>query len=92
MKATLLTYSLAKKSQKIRDQLRMVLIGHTNRSNWGKYVYKKEGLLHKTPHIKISKGTIIFPLKETNKIIKILKRYKAEIKTYEIEIKKSVFN
>jgi len=91
MKAKLITYDMAKQPTTSKDQLRMKLIGHTNKSHFGKYQYKRKGLLDIIPHLKPSRGTIIIPLKESDSVLKLLKEYKAKIKTFDITINKSAF-
>lgn len=91
MKAKLITYSMTEQPISAQNQLRKQLIGHNDTSHKGKYKYRRKGLLDKILHLKPSKSTIIAPIEESQKIIKILNKYKAKIKTYSIEINESEF-
>ena len=91
MKAKIIAYSAAKQPITLQNQLRKQINGHNDVSHGGKYKYRRTGILDKIPHIKPSRSTIIAPLKESNKIIKILKKHNAEIKTYNIQINKTEF-
>ena len=91
MRAKLIIYSAAKQSSVEKNELRVKLNGYYDVSHGGKYRYWRKGLLDSVSHIKPSRGTIIAPLKEADKILKLLRKCKAKIKTYDIEIKKSEF-
>ncbi|HDN84131.1 MAG TPA: hypothetical protein ENG47_00050 [Candidatus Aerophobetes bacterium] len=49
------------------------LWGYKDKSNFGKYTYKREGLLDKIPHISPIKGVIIVRGKDYKKIFEFLK-------------------
>ena len=91
MKAKLVVWSAAKQSSIEKNELRVKLNGYYDVSHGGKYRYWRKGLLDSVSHIKPSRGTIIAPLKEADKILKLLRKCKVKIKTYDIEIKKSEF-
>ena len=92
MKAKLVVWSAAKQSSIEKNELRVKLNGYYDVSHGGKYRYWRKGLLDSVSHIKPSRGTIIAPLKEADKILKLLRKCKVKIKTYDIEIKKSEFS
>ncbi len=91
MKAKLIIYSAAKQSSVEKNNLRVKLNGYYDVSHGGKYRYWRKGLLDSVSHMKPSKGTIIAPLKEATKITKLIRKCKAKMKIYDIEIKKSEF-
>ncbi len=91
MKAKLITYTTKGQSIPQQNQLRMKLNGQTSTSHKGKYTFHRKGLLETMTHIKPNRGSIIAPLKNSEIIIKLLKKYKAKIKVYEITINKSEF-
>ncbi len=91
MKAKLITYTMSNQPISTQNQLRKQLIGHNDTSHKGKYKYRRKGLLDQITHLKPSKSTIIAPIKESQKIIKILNKYNAKIKTYNIQINESEF-
>lgn len=91
MRAVLITYSISHQPISVQNQLRKQINGHNDRSHGGKYKYRREGILDKITHLKPSRSTIIIPLKESEKVLKVLRKYGAEIKTYSIEISESEF-
>ncbi len=91
MKAKIIIYSAAKQSSVEKNELRVKLNGYSDVSHGGKYRYWRKGLLDSVSHIKPSRGTIIAPLKEADKIIKLIKKCKAKIKIYDIDVKKAEF-
>ena len=92
MKAKLITYSLVKLPISEQNQFRKELNGHNDVSHHGRYKYRREGLLDKTPHLKPSRSTIIVPTKDSDKIIDLIKKYKAKIKVFDIQISKFEFD
>ena len=86
MKAIIICYSLGKANHSIRSKLKRELYGYTDKSNRGRYIYKREGILQKIPHLKPTRGVIIVPAEYADRILDVLKVYKAQIKTYEIMI------
>lgn len=91
MKAKLITYTMVQQPISTQNQLRKQLIGHNDTSHEGKYKYRRKGLLDNILHLKPSKNTIIAPLEESKQIIKLLNKYNAIIRTYDIQINESEF-
>lgn len=86
MNAFLICYTLEKARQTERTALKRELNGYKDISNKGNYVYQRKGILHKIPHIKPHDSVIITKIEHKKKILNILKKYKATIKNYEIQI------
>ena len=91
MKAKLITYSLVNLPISKQNQFRKEFNGHNDVSHHGRYKYRRDGLLNKIPHLKPSRSTIIVPIKEYAKIINLIKKYKAKVKVFDIQIDKSEF-
>lgn len=92
MKAKLIAYSLKHLSIAEQNQLRKKLNGHNDQSHGGKYQYRRKGLLDEIMHIKPNRSTIIAPKEEANKITRLLKKYKAKITSYPIQIARTQFS
>lgn len=60
------------------DQFLRELAGHNDKSNYGKYTYRKRGLLDDIPHIKPVRSVIVVSSNESTSIIKLLRRYKID--------------
>lgn len=53
--------------------------GYMDKSNYGKYQYRRKGLLDRIPHIKLIRGAIIIQKGNCNKVTQFLKRFNAEV-------------
>jgi hypothetical protein len=89
MKALLVSYDLKKANINQKTTLHQTLYGYVDHSNSGRYKYERNGLLKKYPSIKINRGVFIIDIKNKSKILPLLKRNKASIKTLVVEIPKS---
>lgn len=89
MKARLICYTLGKVDHQIRSRFKREFFGYMDKSNNSQYKYQRKGLLSEIPHSKPIRSTVIVKPKDETKIIKFLKRFKAEIKTYWIIINKN---
>jgi hypothetical protein len=59
-------------------QLSRALHGYTDRSNKGRYVYARKGLLDKVPYLQLQKGVLLIREKDTQPLVKLLQKYGAE--------------
>ena len=87
MKAKLITYSTNGLSPTERSILSKRINGYLDKSNKAKYMYKRDGLISKLPHIKVVNKAFIIREKDFPLVSKELKKYKAEVKSWDIEIK-----
>ncbi len=87
MNAQLICYTLENMTQTKRTALGRELNGYKDFSNKAKYTYKRKGLLHKIKHIKPHPSVLIVKEAHKKQLIKLLRKYKASIKQYEIQIK-----
>jgi len=82
MKGKIICYNI-KSSNILRSDMDRFLrefAGHDDKSNYGKYSYRKRGLLDNIPHIKPVRSVIIVSSNESAPIIDLLRSYK--INTY----------
>ena len=88
MRATLISYTSKELSKTESSKLSKALIGYLDKSNNGKYSYKRKGLIEGIPHIKVANKTFILKKKDFPAIRKKLKKLGVKIKVWNIEIKK----
>lgn len=60
--------------------------GQNTSSHKGKYRYRRKGFLEEIQHIKLIRGVIIVSKNDTNKVIRFLKEFNAEIHTRFVEL------
>lgn len=92
MKAELICYSLGKVSDSQRSLFKRNFLGYTDKSNNGSYTYNRKGFLDKIPHLKPSKGVLIVRSSDSSKVKKALRKYRSKIKSFTININKSVLH
>lgn len=88
MKAKLVTYSTENLSPTQRSILSKKINGYLDKSNKARYTYKREGIITKLPHIKITNKTFIIREKDFSSINIEIKKHGATLKSWNIEIKK----
>lgn len=87
MKAKLITYSTENLSPTQRSILSKRINGYTDKSNKARYNYKREGVITKLPHIKVTNKTFIITEQDFPLVSKELRNHKAKLKCWSIEIK-----
>jgi hypothetical protein len=92
MKAVIINYTLEKSQASERVFIHRALHSHTDFSNNGSYEYKRKGILDLIPNIKLGKGILIISNKDKNRIISILKKNKATVKSIPVNINKSLLH
>ncbi len=86
MKALLVSYTLKNANINQKTTTHRVLYGYLDHSNNGSHKYERKGLLSKYPSIKLNRGVFIIRLENKDKIIPVLRRNKATIRTLIVEI------
>jgi hypothetical protein len=66
-------------------QLSRSLHGYKDRSNKGRYVYARKGLLDKVPCLQLQKGVLLIREKDTQPLVRLLQKYGAEYYIAKIE-------
>jgi len=84
MKAKLVSYRTEGLNISERSKLSKKLYGYIDKSHYGEYEYKRNGLLDKTKHIKVYKNTFIVPVEEWPIIEQELQKRKATVSTWDI--------
>jgi len=82
---TLFCYVLKKLDSSTKTKLHRELYGYTDISNYGKYTYKRKGILEKIQHTKILNGVILIKQKDESKLIKIFKKYPIKFHVFHIK-------
>ena len=90
MKSKLVCYTLGEISSTVRNKFKRELLGYKDHSNMGKYSYKREGILSKIPNYRPIRSVIIIKERDKNKIISLLKRYKARYDIFDVDIKENL--
>lgn len=68
-----IVYKQPNKSKSV--QLSRALHGYTDKSNYGGYTYKREGLLNKIKHKKLFNGVFLVRNEDAEKFIEVLEKY-----------------
>lgn len=87
MKAKLLCYSLRKLNPSVKVKICRELYGYKNYSNYGKYVYKRKGVLDTVKHKKILNSIIITNKENMKIIVDILKKYNVKYYVFDVLVK-----
>ena len=88
MKAKLVTYTKEKLNGSQKSLVSKNLFGYLDKSNKGKYVYERKGLLNKYRNIKVSNNTFIIELKGWSEIRSFLNKKRVKIKNWDIKLNK----
>lgn len=75
MEKSLLIYDLKNKNNVEKTHIVRSLFGYEDKSNMGKYVYKREGLLSKIRYEKLDKSVIVVDKKNEERVKNILKKF-----------------
>ena len=77
------------KHLKKKDQsgISQKIYGYTDKSNHGKYIYERKGILSGIPKLILGKGTFVILEKNVNLIDKI-RKLNVKVNIYDISIKK----
>ena len=86
MKAKLITYDLSNLNQYRKVLVNRALFGYNDHSNKGAYTYKRAGILKEIPHLRLLRGVIIIEKSKQNKVVDILKKYKAKYFIFTIKV------
>lgn len=87
MKAKLITYSTENLTPTQRSIVSKRINGYIDKSNKSRYTYNRDGIITKLPHIKITNKAFIIRKKDFSLVYKEIKKHKAIVKSWDIEIK-----
>ncbi len=92
----LILFRLRRKDQNIEMKnackLYRKLYGYNNSSYYGRYHNRVPGLLDGIKHIRYINSVIIVRKEDSEKIIKFLKEYNADVHTWEVKLSESEAN
>ena len=66
-------------SQKERNEFSRQFYGYVDKSNFGRYSYKRNGWLDQFPHLKPVKSVIIVRNEDAQKVVDYLEHFDAEL-------------
>ena len=89
-KGKIICYNLkpANLTRKEIDRFQEELNGRDNKSNYGKYTYRREGILDRIPTIKPVKSVVVVLPEFSGEILDLLEKYSAEIFARDIILEK----
>ena len=88
MKKTILIYDLKNKSNVEKTHIVRSLFGYKDKSNKGKYVYERKGLLSNFKYEKWDKSAIVVNDKDKDKVKMMLKKFGLNILIMKLPQKK----
>lgn len=61
--------------------------GYTDRSNRGRYSYKRSGFIDEIPHVRIIRGVVIVRAEDAGKVVSFLNEFGAEVHTWTVVLR-----
>jgi len=87
MKGTLVAFRLYKNTDaRTVNRFCQKFYGQDTYSHGGKYFHHKRGLLEDIPHVKLIRGVIIISKRDTKKVVRFLREFKAEVHVREVTL------
>ena len=84
MKAKLICYALGNVSHKIRSKFKREFFGYLDKSQFGRHIYQRDGLLSTIPHSRPVKSVAIVKNEHETEVVALLERFNAKIKVYSV--------
>ena len=84
-KTTLFCYNLGESDPSTRTMIHRALYGYKDISNYGKYSYKRKGILQEIKHKKFVGSAIVVKKEDVPKLIKIFKKYSVDFYTFDLK-------
>jgi len=89
MAKSLLIYDLKNKNNVEKTHIVRSLFGYEDKSNMGKYTYKREGLLSKFKYEKLDKSAIVVDIKNEERVKNMLRKFGLNVLIMRLPKKKS---
>ena len=86
MKAKLICYQLGNVSHKIRSKFKREFFGYLDKSQNGRHIYQRDGLLSTIPHSRPIKAMVIVKNENETEVVSLLEKFNAKIKVYEVVV------
>lgn len=84
MKAKLICYRLGNVSHKIRSKFKREFFGYLDKSQFGRHIYQRDGLLSTIPHSRPIKSMVIVKNEHEAEVVDLLEKFNAKIKVYSV--------
>lgn len=91
MKATLIRYNAKGLNKSDSSKISKGLMGYTDKSNNGRYTYRRKGLVTSMENIIISRSTFIVPRNKTKEIVSYIKSKSGNVSSWIIDIPSKYF-
>ena len=70
-------------SYKTRNpRVSQALFGFINKSNYGRYKYKREGALSGRWHVRLARGVVMVSREDEGRVLEVLRGFGAEFRVY----------
>jgi len=86
VKATLITYNTRGLNKSESSKISKGLIGYLDKSNKGKYVYKRSGLINSIRSVVVSRSTFIIPRNKTKDIVSYIKSRGGKVSLWMVDV------
>ena len=84
MNAKIVCYRLGNVGHKIRSKFKREFFGYLDKSQSGRYIYQRDGLLSTIPHSRPINSMVIVKNEHETKVVALLKKFNAKIKVYSV--------
>lgn len=84
MKAKLVCYTLGAADHAKRSSFKRELFGYVDKSNYGKHMYERKGLLDKIPNVRPIRSIVIVKRADLAKVETVLKKYGAKYQVFDV--------
>ncbi|HLD19564.1 MAG TPA: hypothetical protein VJB90_06180 [Candidatus Nanoarchaeia archaeon] len=89
---SIVCFDLRKCDAAQKTAIQRKLKGYNDHSNKGNYTYKRGGVLHEVPHLRLNRGVICVESKNKRKITSLLRNGKASYKILNFYTNKQVLH
>jgi len=89
VKGKIIVFRLLKRVGHVKtNQFCRRFYGYLDRSNLGKYTYRRPGFLDEIPHVKVIRGVVIVRTEDVGKVTNFLNEFGAEVHTWTVELRR----
>ncbi|KXB03334.1 hypothetical protein AKJ48_03995 [candidate division MSBL1 archaeon SCGC-AAA261O19] len=86
MKGSIIVYQTSNLSRHKATKFSRELHGYKDRSNKGRYVYHRPGLLDEIPSRELIRGAVIIKRRDLDKVLEFMKSYDAKVYARTVEL------
>lgn len=89
MKGKVIVFRLFKRVGHVKvNQFCRMFYGYLDRSNRGRYTYRRPGFLDEIPHVRVIRGVVIVRVEDAEKVLDFLKRFGAEVNEWTVMLRR----